>query len=129
MKFLLLVSLFIGNVFAKSELYQLQGNVGVSKNSRPIKFTLNWKENKGIAQGTYTDNFYSIKPTILRGIAGKNGRIFIATLPDIINGVKTISFLSSDLTPRIFLLPLTVHHLNHFQNYLHWRHFHIQMVD
>jgi len=96
-KFLLLVSLFIGNVFAKSELYQLQGNVGVSKNSRPIKFTLNWKENKGIAEGSYTDNFYSIKPTILRGIAGKNGRIFIATLPDIINGVKTISFLSSDL--------------------------------
>ena len=49
MKFLLLVSLFIGNVFAKIELYQLQGNVGVSKNSRAIKFTLNWKENKGIS--------------------------------------------------------------------------------
>jgi hypothetical protein len=97
MKAFFLLFLIYSSYSIAEEVYELQGNIDGGKTTSAIKFTLNWKEENGIAKGTYRDNYYSTKATILRGIAGQNGRIFIATLPDIINGVKTISFLSSDL--------------------------------
>lgn len=83
--------------FAQNQKYQLQGTLGEDRASKTkISFTLSWNEIDGKANGTYKDNFYADSAP-MKGIVGELGRIFVVTFPKEVKGVRTISFLSSDM--------------------------------
>jgi hypothetical protein len=105
MKILTLVSLFLSlHLFAQEQQYQLKGSIGTHD-----PFTLKWTEKDGKAMGTFSDNLYA-DSAVARGISGDLGRIFVVTFPEEINGVRTITFLGSDLKgdKGSALIPLTV---------------------
>ena len=105
MKILTLISLFFSfNLFAQEQHYQLKGSIGTHD-----PFTLKWTEKEGKAMGTFSDNLYA-DSAVARGISGDLGRIFVVTFPEEINGVRTITFLGSDLKgdKGSVLVPVTV---------------------
>lgn len=80
-----------------AETYSLQGSLGEdAATKKKISFTLSWDENDGKASGTYKDNFYANSAPV-KGVTGELGRIFVVTFPKEVNGVRTISFLTSDI--------------------------------
>lgn len=78
-------------LLAQDQQYVLKGSL-----DKNIQFTLVWNEFEGKVTGTYEDNFYA-KKVEMRGIAGDLGRILLVTLPQETKGVRTISFLGTDL--------------------------------
>lgn len=105
--FLLLLSF---HSFAQNEKYQLKGSLGVDTASKTkISFDLRWNESDGKASGTYKDNFYADSAP-MKGVVGELGRIFIVTLPKEAKGVRTISFLTSDMRGNqgAALIPVSV---------------------
>lgn len=111
MKFLICLIFLSMNVFAQDELFQeVKGNLGVNvATKKNIEFTLKWKEKDGKAEGSYSDNYYT-DAAIVKGISGELGRIFVVTFPKEIKGVRTISFLGSDVTNQggTKFLPLSI---------------------
>lgn len=101
---LLLMLLFSFNLLAQDQQYVLKGNL-----DKNVQFTLVWSEYEGKVTGTYQDNYYSNKVP-LRGVAGDLGRILLVTLPQETKGVRTISFLGSDLkgSKGSALIPVSV---------------------
>ncbi len=89
-------------VFAEEPKYQIKGSLGANPEdkNKNIDFTLTWSEKDGKLSGTYEDTYYSPRVPI-RGITGPLGRIIVIPLPEVSKGIKTISFLGSDLkTPK-----------------------------
>lgn len=98
------------NGLAQTYDYQLKGSLGNDPGKQNnISFTLSWNEKNGKAEGVYQDNFY-VKSAPAKGITGELGRIFVVTFPSEIKGVRTISFLSSDLkgSKGSALIPVSV---------------------
>lgn len=105
MKILTIICLFCSlHLFAQEQEYQLKGSIGSHD-----PFTLKWTEKDGKALGTFSDNLYA-ESAVARGISGDLGRLFIVTFPEEINGVRTITFLGSDLKgdKGSALIPLTI---------------------
>jgi hypothetical protein len=102
--FILLTLFFSLNLFAQDEEYLLKGSLGTHD-----PFTLRWTEKDGKAMGTFSDQLYA-DSAVARGISGELGRIFIVTFPEEINGVRTITFLGSDLRggKGSALIPITI---------------------
>lgn len=75
----------------------MQGSLNeLGSSDKKVQFHLSWEERDGKATGTYKDNFY-VNSAPVRGVTGELGRIFVVTFPKEVNGVRTISFLTSDL--------------------------------
>ncbi len=108
--FLFLLCLFTLQVMAQENKYQLKGSLGTNyAEKKKIEFVLQWDEKDGKAIGTYSDNFYTNK-AIAKGVTGPLGRIFVVTFPQEIKGVRTITFLGSDLKGQTgaALIPVSV---------------------
>lgn len=92
------------NLLAQDQQYVLKGSL-----DKNIQFTMVWNEYEGRVSGTYEDNFYT-KQIPMRGVAGDLGRIFLVTLPQENKGVRTISFLGTDLkgTKGSAMVPVSV---------------------
>jgi hypothetical protein len=104
-KIILLISLMFNlNLWAQDQQYVLKGSL-----DKNVQFTLVWSEYEGKVTGTYEDNFYT-KQIPMRGVAGDLGRILLVTLPKENKGVRTISFLGTDLkgTKGSALVPVSV---------------------
>lgn len=77
--------------------YQLKGSYKIkTSDKRPVEYTLRWREDKGKITGDYSDNFFIDKAPV-KGDEGELGRNFIVELPFMKNGVKSITFLSSEV--------------------------------
>ena len=83
---------------AEEPKYQIKGSLGATPDdkNKNIDFTLTWSEKDGKLIGTYEDTYYSPRIPI-RGITGPLGRIIVIPLPEVSKGIKSISFLGSDL--------------------------------
>lgn len=92
------------NLWAQDQQYVLKGSL-----DKNIQFTMVWNEYEGRVTGTYEDNFYT-KQVPMRGVAGDLGRILLVTLPVENKGVRTISFLGTDLkgTKGSAMVPVSV---------------------
>lgn len=108
--FFLLV-LLSQQVYSQSEKFELKGSFEPNpETKKPVTFTLSWEEKDGKMNGTYDDNFYGQKVPV-KGIASDtHGRILIGTFPKESKGIRTITFLGSDLkgTKGAALLPFSV---------------------
>ncbi len=105
MKILTIICFFFSlHLFAQEQEYQLKGSIGTHD-----PFTLKWTEKEGKALGTFSDNLYA-ESAVARGISGNLGRLFIVTFPEEVNGVRTITFLGSDLKgdKGSALIPVTI---------------------
>lgn len=75
--------------------YLLTGNYTLdSSRPGPIHFTLKWKEENGKIEGRYNDSRFGAAASV-KGSATDVGRTFQITYSQVVQGVKTITFLTS----------------------------------
>lgn len=97
--FVCLSILFSLQSWAQDPEFELKGSLGPQPKdkNKDINFSLQWSEKDNKLTGTYKDNYFTESAPIKGIISDELGRIIVVNLPKESKGVKTITFLGSDL--------------------------------
>lgn len=106
---LLFLTLLPLQVFSQEYRFRLEGSYSLSPgfNQTPVNFTLQWNEFTDSIRGIYKDNYYTTSANV-EGTVGNGSRTMNVLFPDVKNGAKNITFLSSQSDPVNGAIPLSI---------------------
>lgn len=98
-----LAFIFSGLALAQNFQYRIDGSFTTRATVNPtspetVNYTIRWNENSETIDGFYQDNYFSkINMIVVTGTKNSSGRGFNIVLPQIVNGVKSITIDSPEL--------------------------------
>lgn len=100
----LLLLFFAFSVHAQSFQYRLQGSFATTASPDPtnptiVNYTISWNETSTSLAGIYQDNYFTQgTPQTLSGTVAASGRAMTVILPQAVNDVRQLSFLTDRTT-------------------------------
>lgn len=109
---LLLLAAF--SVHAQSFQYRLEGSFTTLATPDPtnpaiVNYSINWNETSTDIQGVYQDNYFTQgTPRTLTGTVNPNGRSMSVILPQTINDIRQLNFVTSATGAASGSIPMTI---------------------